>query len=159
MTFKIVSKICASNHLIYELSWSTLAWKKALIRSHWLEITSQTLSKIYLFSNFFQAASQKWTVKPTVWCIGICSICWFFAKRLIWVGFLSKLWTFISNHRCHFWTNFYDSIYFWHLFPLGIWCENLKKNLKRHLMVIINLNYCNWLSKFAFEVMVKCLKL
>ena len=102
MTFKIVSKICASNHLIYELSWSTLAWKKALIRSHWLEITSQTLSKIYLFSDFFQAASQKWTVKPTVWCIGICSICWFFAKRLIWVGLLSKLWTFISNQRCQF---------------------------------------------------------
>ena len=50
----------------------------------------------------FQAASQKWMIRPTVWCNVISSICWFFAKRLIWVGLLSKLWTFISNQRCQF---------------------------------------------------------
>ena len=134
MTFKIVSKICASNHLIYELSWSTLAWEKALIQSHWLEITSQTLSKIYLFSDFFQAARQKWTVKPIVWCIGICSICWFFAKRLIWVGLLSKLWTFISNQRCQFGPIFMIQSIFDTFFHLAFDAQILK--------TILNVIYC-----------------
>ena len=37
------------------------------------------------------------------------------------------------------WTNFYDSIYFWHLFPLGIWCANFKNNPKCHLMCSISI--------------------
>ena len=31
------------------------------------------------------------------------------------------------------WTNFTDSIYYWHVFLLGIWCANFKSNLKCHL--------------------------
>ena len=35
------------------------------------------------------------------------------------------------------WTDFTDSIYYWHLFPLGIWCANLKNNLKCYLLYIV----------------------
>ena len=41
------------------------------------------------------------------------------------------------------WTNFTDSIYYWHLLPLGIWCANFKNNLKSHLLFKLSLfNIC-----------------
>ena len=36
------------------------------------------------------------------------------------------------------WTDFTDSIYYWNLFPLGIWCPNFKNNFKCYLIAMVS---------------------
>ena len=52
------------------------------------------------------------------------------------------------------WTDFIDSIYYWHLFPLGIWCANFKNNLKCYLTytdVYKSLGLDNQLPRTEYE--------
>ena len=151
MTFKIVSKICASNHLIYELSWSTLAWKKssdsiALIRNN-LSNFKQNLPIFRLFSSSQPKMNGK----------AYCLMHWHMFNLLIFCETLNMSRTLKQTLNIYFqsalpiWTNFSDSIHHWHLFPLGIWCTNFKNNLKCYLISILPLEFCLYTSRLCLD--------
>ena len=106
------------------------------------------------FSNFkqnfsiiwlFLSSQPKLTVRPTILCY------WHMFNQQIFCRTPKMSRIFMQIFNIYFqsvlpiWTNFTDSIYYWHLFPLGIWCPNFKNNLKCYLILarLQYLVYCN----------------
>ena len=115
----------------------TLAWKK----------NSDSIALIrYNFSSFMQNFSIIWifsSSQPKINCKAHCftSLANVQSADFCRMPKMSRNFMHIFNiyfqSALPIWTDLTDSIYYWHLFPLGIWCANFKNNLKCHLILVV----------------------
>ena len=127
--------------------------------------TSHSITLIrHNFSNFKQNFSIIWLVlsskpkdKGKAYCF--MSLAYVQSTQIFcWTPKMSRILMKILNiyfqSALPIWTNFTDSIYYWHLLLLGIWCTNFKNNLKFHLLYMSvkiqifreKMYYHEWLS-------------